>query len=108
MNPSLSWRIQVIEVCFISGRSIRSKRRLSVWADRLFSNTKQNRINIRVTAAQLPANIELLSLEGRVILQERIHNEYTSLSVSNVPQGIYLHKLIGVDKQVHTGKLWID
>ena len=34
--------------------------------------------------------------------------EYPSSSVSNIPRAIYQQKLFGADKQLNTGKLWIE
>lgn len=74
----------------------------------IFPNPASDEVSIRVATDRLPATIELISMDGRLILQESIHSEYTSLSVSNIDQGIYIHRFTGADKQVNTGRLWIE
>jgi len=74
----------------------------------IYPNPASDQVNVRVAATLLPANLELLSLDGRVLLNERIYNEYTSLFIADLSPGIYLHQLTGACRQVNTGKLWIE
>ncbi|HEC41567.1 MAG TPA: T9SS type A sorting domain-containing protein [Bacteroides sp.] len=74
---------------------------------RVYPNPASGRISIRVAEAQLPANIELLSMDGRLVLKERIYSEYTSLNIQDLIPGMYFHTITDADRFVNTGKLWI-
>jgi hypothetical protein len=56
---------------------------------------------------RLPANIELMDAQGRILKRHALHDEYTSLAVSDLPPGMYLHRVTCETSPLSAGKIWI-
>ena len=73
----------------------------------VFPNPAGDQVSVRVAATHLPASFELLSMDGRILLKQRIYDEYSSLSIPDLSPGIYLHQISGASSLLNTGKLWL-
>ena len=91
-------KVAELEYCFIEwlmksrGLDLAAQGKSRPGNEEYFSvlpNPANDQVSIRVTNSQLPAIVEILSLEGKVLLQERMQSEYTSLVVSHLTPGIY-------------------
>lgn len=62
--------------------------------------------NIQVRTAQpFPADFALLNLSGKVILSTELKTSEETISIKNIPQGVYLYQISFSNKQMETGKL---
>lgn len=73
----------------------------------LYPNPALDELRIHVDASCLPARIEILDINGRLRKDEILSGEYTCLDVSELPPGLYLHRINGAQSAPGNGKFWI-
>lgn len=73
----------------------------------LFPNPSADKINFRFESKEVQWDIELLTINGELLLQQKIKNNET-LNTANLPNGIYFLKGISSKGNVVTKKLLIQ
>ena len=64
----------------------------------LYPNPAKEIIWIKTVTANLPCSIELLNLNGQVLMGQELNSELTSLDIKKYTPGIYLFKIINKEK----------
>lgn len=65
---------------------------------------------LNISLAELPSstvNVEFLDVLGKVVVQQRINSAFTSVDVSELPEGVYFTRFIVSGKVVSTRKIII-
>lgn len=65
----------------------------------VFPNPAKDRLNINVNNLQAKATIQLVDLNGRVVMSQQMVQNNTSLDIRQIPSGMYLVRLNGTDGQ---------
>lgn len=72
----------------------------------VYYNSSQNCIEIESKNGYFESEFNLMSIDGRIVLQNSIQDTYTSINVSYLPKGVYIYSLVG-DNINQSGKLII-
>lgn len=63
----------------------------------VFPNPAKDRLNINVNNLQAKTTIQLVDLNGRVVMSQQMVQNNTSLDIRQIPSGMYLVRLNGTD-----------
>lgn len=76
----------------------------------IFPNPATEEITIKRAGYSEKMTLQLIDVSGRTVKKERLENEYTMLSVSSLPKGIYIYTAYsdGSSPVILTGKLSIE
>jgi len=69
-------------------------------------NTEEGNIQIKIDNESIYSIFSLIKLDGLKILEDRLSDTYTSINVSHIPKGIYVH-VIKNESTTQSGKLII-
>jgi hypothetical protein len=73
-----------------------------------YPNPADEKVTIMINSHSLPATFELIDLDGKKIMQRIINTETTTVSLDEIPEGIYVYKTIDNRGFVSYGKLLVQ
>jgi hypothetical protein len=70
----------------------------------IFPNPFQDRITITISSVELQTTLEIIDLQGNVILNQRLDEQKSGLALSGLNPGMYFYSIYS-DKSISRGKL---
>jgi hypothetical protein len=74
----------------------------------IYPNPAKNRIYITVQNLEFPIILEVLNLEGLVLLTNKVDSNSSSVNIGNLKSGMYIYRLSKNGERIKTGKLVIE
>jgi hypothetical protein len=74
----------------------------------LYPNPAKNRIYITVQNLELPIILEIVNMEGQVLIVGKVDSNSSSVNIENLKSGIYIYRFSKNGERVKTGKLIIE
>ncbi len=71
----------------------------------IYPNPCTEFINIEIDPADLPAQLMLYDVSGKILIQQVLNHSNTSVNTASLSQGMYFYKLISKSGSVCSGKL---
>ncbi len=99
-NPYMIWRI----THFYSEQNVGLDEIIDKQEIEVFPNPASEIISINVRDGSQQLTFSLIDLQGRIVLQREIRNS-TNISITNLPKGVYLYKIIDKFDALQSGKL---
>ncbi len=72
---------------------------------KVYPNPAQDRIFVDVPEGQLPSQIEIMDLQGRILKSENLANTRSEVQIENLPQGVFIYRVLSGNEIVKTGKI---
>ncbi len=70
----------------------------------IFLDPFHDRITITIKTMDLPANLEIIDLQGKIVVDQKLYDKKSEISVSDLIPGMYYYR-INSDKSTNRGKL---
>lgn len=74
----------------------------------IYPNPAKNRIFIQIQNLEFPILLEVLNMEGLVLLTNRVDSNSSSVNIEILKSGIYIYRLTTNGERIKTGKLIIE
>jgi len=98
----------VVQECSCKGKKIESSGIVSPSisnSNKVYYDAANQLIIIDETLQNQSSTFELMDLQGKVIFRKTNADYYTPISISNLPNGVYLYRLLLHNKEVYFGKI---
>lgn len=97
---SESWGVPLV-ITSIKDNSIEDK-------IEIYPNPAKNRINITVQNIEFPIMLEVLNMEGMILLTNKVDSNSSYINIETLKSGIYMYRFSKKGERIKTGKLIIE
>lgn len=73
----------------------------------VFPNPAAHSLNINSVEDLAGANLEVVSLEGKVVLAAALNGQMNTVNISELANGNYIYRIVGNGKTLHTSRLTV-
>lgn len=73
----------------------------------VFPNPAANSLNINSVEDLAGANLEVVSVEGKVVLAAALNGQMNTVNISELANGNYIYRIVGNGKTLHTSRLTV-
>ncbi len=92
--------IEIYDPSFTMVTSVANNKAISI-----YPNPASDIVNIKIAAADMPAEYIITSMQGSVLMKGKFQGSNSTIDISALPKGIYVIKVLGHDRNTLTRKI---